>query len=113
MRDAITPIIAFGHGILNKRRMNDGIKYGILYTLALMILGVLITKLFPDVVARLFNAGQSREYLIDAMRIVSISFVFAGISIIWWAFPITELLSCVVGYMFLMRLKKRKIDILN
>lgn len=37
----------------------------------------------------------------------------AGISIIWWAFPITELLSCVVGYMFLMRLKKRKIDILN
>lgn len=160
LRDAITPIIAFGHGMLNKRRMNDGIKYGILYTLALMILGVLITELFPDVFARLFNAGQSREYFIDAMRIVSISFVFAGmnvafqgiyqaldggmeslvisllrqlifilplagifsafvrnglagISIIWWAFPITELLSCVVGYMFLMRLKKRKIDILN
>ncbi len=31
--------------------------------------------------ATLFNAGQSREYFIGAMRIISISFIFAGINV--------------------------------
>ncbi len=29
----------------------------------------------------LFNAGASREYFIGAMRIISVSFLFAGINI--------------------------------
>ena len=29
----------------------------------------------------MFNAGQSREYFIGAMRIISISFLFAGINV--------------------------------
>ena len=31
--------------------------------------------------AALFNAGQSRGYFIQAMRIISISFIFAGINV--------------------------------
>ncbi len=160
LRDAITPIIAFSHGMRSRKRINDGIKYGLLYTVILMILGLIITECFPTAFATLFNAGQSREHFIDAMRIVSISFVFAGInvayqgiyqaldggiesliisllrqliiilplagvfsllvrngqaniSLIWWAFPVTELLSCVVGYVFLKKIKKAKIDVLD
>ena len=155
LRDAITPIIAFSYGMQNKKRVKDGIKYGLLYTIILMTLGTLITELFPNFFATLFNAGQSRMYFISAVRIISISFVFAGVniafqgvyqalnggmeslvvsllrqavlilplawgfsmlviqygmdvSLIWYAFVITEVLSCLVGWVFLRRIEKKK-----
>ncbi len=111
-----------------------------------MILGIAITEIFPGAFATLFNAGQSREYFIGAMRVISVSFLFAGInvayqgiyqaldggveslvisllrqliiilplagifslfvrngqmgiSLIWWAFPVTEIISCFAGYL--------------
>ena len=81
LRDAITPIIAFSYGMQNKKRVKDGIKYGLIYTIVLMVVGTLITELFPNFFATLFNAGQSRIYFISAVRIISISFVFAGVNI--------------------------------
>lgn len=155
LRDAITPIIAFSYGMQNKKRVKDGIKYGLIYTIVLMVAGTLITELFPNFFETLFNAGQSRIYFISAVRIISISFVFAGIniafqgvyqalnggmeslavsllrqaililplawgfsklviqydmdvSLIWYAFVITEVLSCVVGWVFLRRIEKKK-----
>ena len=160
LRDAITPIIAFAYGMGSKKRIKDGIRYGLIYTAALMILGIIITEIFPGAFATLFNAGQSREYFIGAMRIISISFIFAGInvayqgiyqaldggieslvisllrqlviilplagifsvfvrngqagvSLIWWAFPITELIACLVGYVFLKRIKRNRVDSLG
>ena len=157
---AFTPIIAFAYGMRNKKRILDGIKYGLIYTIALMILGIAITEIFPGAFATLFNAGQSREYFISAMRVISVSFLFAGInvayqgiyqaldggvesliisllrqlviilplagiislfvrngqmgvSLIWWAFPITEVIACLVGYVFLKRIRKNKVNTLN
>ena len=157
LRDAITPIIAFAYGMGSKKRIKDGIRYGLIYTIALMILGVLITEIFPNAFASLFNAGQSRAYFIGAMRIISISFIFAGInvayqgiyqalnggleslvisllrqlviilplaaifsvfvrngqigvSLIWWAFPITEFISCLAGYVFLKKIQRNKVE---
>ena len=81
LRDAITPIIAFAYGMRSKKRIQDGIKYGLIYTIALMILGIAITEIFPGAFATLFNAGQSREYFIGAMRVISVSFLFAGINV--------------------------------
>lgn len=125
-----------------------------------MIAGVAITEIFPGAFAALFNAGQSRDYFIGAMRIISISFIFAGInvayqgiyqalnggieslvisllrqlviilplagifsifvrngqagvSLIWWAFPITELVACLAGYGFLKRIRKNKVEKLS
>ncbi len=151
LRDAITPIIAFANGMQDKKRIQDGIKYGLIYTMILMIVGVSIAEGFPEFFATLFNAGQSKIYFISAMHIVSISFIFAGInidyqgiyqaldgglqslvisllrqfviilplagvfsilvrngqasiSLIWWSFPITEIISCMVGYVFLKKM---------
>lgn len=81
LKDAITPIIAFSYGMQNKHCVKDGIKYGLIYTIVLMIAGTLITELFPNFFATLFNAGQSRIYFISAVRIISISFLFAGVNI--------------------------------
>ena len=157
LRDAITPIIAFAYGMGSKKRIKDGIKYGLMYTSVLMIFGILITEIFPSSFATLFNAGSSREYFIGAMRIISISFIFAGInvayqgiyqaldggmesliisllrqlviilplagifsivvrkgragvSLIWWAFPITELVACLIGFAFLKKIQKIKVE---
>ena len=125
-----------------------------------MIAGAAITEIFPDAFAALFNAGQSRDYFIGAMRIISISFIFAGInvayqgiyqalnggiesivisllrqlviilplagnffifvsngqagvSLIWWAFPITELAAYLAGYGFLKKIRKNKVEKLS
>ena len=141
-------------------KLLDGIMYGLIYTIVLMIVGVAITEIFPGAFATLFNAGQSREYFIGAMRIISVSFIFAGInvayqgiyqaldggieslvisllrqlivilplagifstfvrngqmgiSLIWWAFPITELIACLVGYVFLKKIRKNKVERLS
>lgn len=81
LRDAITPIVAFAYGMGEKKRIRDGIRYGLIYTAALMIFGTLITEGFPGAFATLFNAGQSREAFIGAMRVISVSFIFAGINV--------------------------------
>ncbi len=160
LRDAITPIFAFAYGMRSKKRIQDGMKYGIIFTIGLMILGIFITEVFPGQFAALFNAGSSREYFVGAMRIISISFLFAGInvayqgiyqaldggmeslvisllrqmiiilplaeifsvlvkngqagvSLIWWAFPITEFAACLLGCVFLRRIRKNKVESLQ
>ena len=154
------PIIAFAYGMRSKKRIQDGIRYGFIYTIVLMILGIAVTEIFPASFATLFNAGQSRAYFISAMRVISISFLFAGINVayqgiyqaldggiesliisllrqfviilplagifsifvrngqmgvalIWWAFPITEAISCLAGYVFLKRIRKNKVNVLK
>lgn len=160
LRDAITPILAFAYGMRSKKRIQDGMKYGIIFTIGLMILGIFITEVFSGQFAALFNAGSSREYFVGAMRIISISFLFAGInvayqgiyqaldggmeslvisllrqmiiilplaeifsilvkngqagvSLIWWAFPITEFAACLLGCVFLRRIRKNKVESLQ
>ena len=36
-----------------------------------------------------------------------------GVSLIWWAFPITEVIACLAGYVFLNKIRKDKVDVLN
>ena len=45
MRDAITPIVSFNHGVRSKKRMTDSIKYGIIYMLIIMFAGTNICTL--------------------------------------------------------------------
>ena len=34
----------------------------------------------------------------------------AGVSLIWWAFPITELAACLIGFAFLKKIQKIKVE---
>ncbi len=34
----------------------------------------------------------------------------AGVPLIWWAFPITELAACLVGYGFLKKIRTNKVE---
>lgn len=82
LRDAITPIVSFNYGMGSKSRVKEGIKYGILYTAILMVIGILIVELFAVPFSSFFGlSGETQGHFIAAMRIVTISFLFAGINI--------------------------------
>lgn len=82
LRDAITPIVSFSHGMRNKIRIKDGSKYGIIYTLVIMVAGLIIIEICAAPFARLFGlSGETETLCIQAMRIISISFLFAGANI--------------------------------
>ena len=36
-----------------------------------------------------------------------------GVALIWWAFPITEVIACLVGYVLLKRIRKNKVESLS
>ncbi len=82
LRDAITPIVSFNYGMGSKERVKDGVKYGLLYTLVLMLIGFVGLELFANPFASIFGlSGETKELCVSAMRIVSISYVFAGANI--------------------------------
>lgn len=82
LRDAITPIVAFSHGMGDKKRVKQGIRYGIKYTFVIMLIGFVAIEIFANSFAGVFGLGGDTEKLfISAMRIISISFVFAGTNV--------------------------------
>ena len=82
LRDAITPIVSFNHGMRSKSRVKEGIKYGMGYTLAIMFIGMALIEIFAVPFATLFGlSGETNAMCISAMRVVSLSFLFAGANI--------------------------------
>ncbi|MBR1592147.1 MAG: MATE family efflux transporter [Ruminococcus sp.] len=82
LRDAITPIVSFSHGMKNKERVNDGIKYGIRYTLIIMAVGLTVLEIFSVPLADIFGlSAETKKLCVSAIRIISISFIFAGLNI--------------------------------
>lgn len=82
LRDAIMPIVAFNFGMKNQERVSAGIKYGILYTLAIMLLGLALLEVFARPFSAVFGlAGHTQSLCVSAMRLISLSFVFAGANI--------------------------------
>lgn len=82
LRDAITPIISFNHGMGSKERVRDGVKYGLLYTLGIMLIGFLGLEVFAEPLAGIFGlSGETRQLCVSAMRVISASYLFAGANI--------------------------------
>lgn len=82
LRDAITPIVSFAHGMKSRKRINDGVKYGILYTTVIMFIGTVAVESFARPFAAVFSlSGETETVFISAMHIIPISFILAGINI--------------------------------
>lgn len=82
LRDAITPIVSFNHGMNSQKRVKDGIKYGMKYTLIIMLIGFIGLEILAEPFAGIFGlSGETKALCISAMRIVSLSYVFAGANI--------------------------------
>lgn len=82
MRDAITPIISFNYGRGDKGRVHAGMKWGLIYSCGIMFLGMVILEVFASPISAVFGlSGATSELCISAMRIISLSFVFAGANV--------------------------------
>ena len=82
LRDAITPIVSFSHGMQNKKRINEGVKCGIIYTTIIMIIGTILLETLAGALVKMFGiSGDTGRMYISAMRIISAGFVFAGANI--------------------------------
>lgn len=150
LNNGMVPIIAYNFGAKKRKRVFATIKLSAVVAVGYMLFGLLVFQTLPDVLLGFFNADQAMLSIgRAALRTISLSFIFAGFSIIasvtcqalgksiyslfisvgrqlvvlipaafllslvgevsyvWWAFPISEIMSLALGVFFLIRVLKR------
>lgn len=79
LRDAITPMVSFNYGKGDKKRVKEGIFYGMLYIGIIMLIGLIILETFTNLLVGLFDMSKETESLcILASKIIATGFLFAG-----------------------------------
>ena len=82
LRDSITPLVSYNYGKGSYKRVREGVKWGMIDTTVVMIIGVVILELFAHPLAQIFGLTAGTEHLcVLAMRIIAAGFIFAGINI--------------------------------
>ncbi len=77
------PLMGYNYGAKNKARLIKTFKLALLAALVIMTLGTMMFQLIPDLLLRLFNAGDEMLRIgIPALRIISICFIPAAFGII-------------------------------
>lgn len=154
LRDAITPIVSFNYGMGSKKRVQQGVRFGVLYVEIIMLAGGILLEVFAAPLVGIFGLSDGTVVLCElAIRIISAGFLFAGANIaiqgvfqalgcggsslvvsllrlcvivlplawfftgfsnaefmIWFAFPIAELVAMIVTFILLQRAKVNLID---
>lgn len=84
LNNGIVPIVAYNFGAQKKKRMMGTVKLGILYAVGYMALGTVAFQLFPEILLGFFNMTDpaTLSIAVPCLRIISLSFVFAGFCII-------------------------------
>lgn len=84
MTSAMIPIIAYNYGAQKRRRLLKTVKLGIFYALCFMAFGIFLFQCFPAGLLGLFEASENMLSIgIPALRIISLSYCFAGICIVF------------------------------
>ena len=153
LTNGVIPIIAYNYGARNRKRILKTLELAIIIAIVIMALGTVVFQLMPATLLSLFDASDNMLQIgIPALRIISISFVFAGYCIIssctfqalgngvysmlmsmarqliiiipvafifakvfgldmvWWSYPIAEILTVVLSTFFLIRALKQKLN---
>ncbi len=84
LNNGMIPIIAFNYGAQNKERIMQTIKLSILTAVAIMFAGFIVFQTSSGfLLATLFEASEEMLLIgVPALRIISLSFLFAGYCII-------------------------------
>ena len=83
LKNGMVPIVSYNYGAQNKKRLTKTIKLAIMYAVCIMFIGIMLFQFIPDVLLRLFDASDHMlEIGIPALRVISLSFAFAGICIV-------------------------------
>ncbi len=146
LNSGMVPIISYNYGANKPRRIFEVVRLSAVCAVSYMLVGFALFQIFPSFLLSFFNASPLMlEIGSVALRIISISFVFAGFAIIassvcqalgksiyslfvsvgrqlvvliptalllslsgrvelvWWAFPIAEVMSLTLAVIFLIR----------
>lgn len=83
MINALIPIVSYNYGAKKKERITATISFTLKISYIIMIAGMLLFQFFPKELLYLFNAEEEMLSIgVPALRTISYSFVFAGISMI-------------------------------
>lgn len=83
LNNGMIPIIAYNYGAKKPERIHAVIKLAMVSAVCIMLLGIAIFQLFPGELLALFDASADMLVIgVPALRIISVHFIFAGVSII-------------------------------
>ena len=83
LNNGMVPIIAFNYGAKQKQRIMKTMKLAMMYAFGMMLIGLVIFQLCSSMLLEMFNASDAMLSIgVPALRIISISFLFAAFSII-------------------------------
>jgi putative MATE family efflux protein len=83
LNNGMIPIIAYNYGARNKKRILETVKLSAIVAMLVMALGTVIFQIVPGALLGLFDASDHMlEIGIPALRIISLSFIFAGYNIV-------------------------------
>ena len=86
LNNGMVPIVAYNYGARRPDRIKKTIQMSIIYAVCIMLVGLMIFQMVPDLLLNLFRSeGDSGNMLvigIPALRIISLSFLFAGYAIV-------------------------------
>ncbi len=83
LNNGMVPIIAYNYGAARKDRLIKTMKLSIIYAVSIMLIGLLVFQFFPAQLFMLFDASETMLAIgIPALRIISLSFLFAGFCIV-------------------------------
>lgn len=81
--NALIPIVAYNNGAKRKDRARDAIQFSLLLSIGIMFVVTIIFQLFPKQLLSMFSANDEMyAFGVPALKIISLSFVFAGISMV-------------------------------
>ena len=87
INNASISIIAYNYGARQPQRIQKTLKFGLCTAMAIMLLGLTVFQLFPDVLMGIFGSAEDAgsadlvKFGISALRIVSIHFPIAAVGI--------------------------------
>ncbi len=82
LSSGMIPIIAYNYGAGKRKRMTETVKIGGIIAFSIMLFGTLFFNIFPSFLLSLFSASEEMYRIgIPALRIISLCFVSAAISI--------------------------------
>ncbi len=83
LNNGMIPIVAYNYGAASRKRIMETVRLSIFTAVSIMLVGLIIFQVFPAQLLGLFNASAHMlEVGVPALRIISLSFLFAGYCII-------------------------------
>ena len=87
LTNGFIPIVAYNYGAKHKERILRCVKIATLSAVSIMVFGTLLFQLFPSELMMLFDPDETMLRMgSDALRAISLSFIMAGVNIVYTSF---------------------------